>query len=122
MRHEGADLVHGFAPVLVDIDHHVGRRQRPQLVQLDVLGPADLLHRPHRRLGMDAEAGAGHHAVSQAEIEQQLGHGRHQRGDADLATGRAVGLPEGVGPHQASPLPARSALRGLRGARANSLS
>ena len=68
--------------VLVDVDDHVRGRERPQRVELDVLGAADLRYGADRGLRVDAEAGATDHARAQPEVEQQFGDRWHQRDDA----------------------------------------
>jgi hypothetical protein len=81
VRHEGAQCLRRLGPVLVDVDQHVGGCQPTQLVQVHVLGTADLGHR--RRLGgPGAEAGARHDEGAEAEREQQLGQAGHEAGDA----------------------------------------
>ena len=85
MGHEGRQLLHRFAPVLVDIDDQMGRRQRPHRLHLDVLGAADLGDRTQHCARMDAEAGAPDQLRAQAQLAHQFGQRRDQGNDARLA-------------------------------------
>ena len=86
--HEGAHRLGHLDGVLVDVQDGVGRRQRLQLAQIDLLGAADRRDRPHGIRRVDAEAGARDHPVRQAEIDQQFGDRRHEAGDPRLRPGR----------------------------------
>jgi hypothetical protein len=82
VRHEMRHGFDGLAPVLVDVGDQVGRRQFPDHVEFDVLGPADLRHGPQSRYWMDAEAGAAHQAIRQPEVADEFRQARHQADDA----------------------------------------
>jgi hypothetical protein len=82
LGHEGAQRLGGLSPVLVDVDDRVGERQAAQFGQVDVLGAADLGHAGQHRRRVGAVAGAGYQLRRQAERGEQLGHARHQAGDA----------------------------------------
>ncbi len=70
-----------LAPVLVNIDQHVRRRQPAQLVEIDRLGAAHLRHPAHGSGRMDAPAGTRHQMVAQTERHDELGQARHQAGN-----------------------------------------
>jgi hypothetical protein len=77
----GADRLDRLAPVLVDVDEHVRRRQPAQLGQVHGLGAPDLGHPGQRGSGVDAPAGARDQPVAQPEGDHKLGQARHQAGD-----------------------------------------
>ena len=88
IRHEPAHRLGHIDGVLVDIQDGVGRRQRFQLAQIDLLGAADCGNARHGPGRMDAEAGARDQPLAEAEIDQQFGDRRHKTGDPRLPPGR----------------------------------
>jgi hypothetical protein len=96
VRHEMRHGFDGLAPVLVDVGDQVGRRQFPDHVEFDVLGPADLRHCPQSLFWVDAEAGAAHQAIRQPEVADEFRQARHQADDARSAVKRLMLAPERV--------------------------
>ena len=104
--------------VLVDVDDDVARAERPDFLQIDVLGAADLRNAAHGAARMYAETGPPDQPVGEAEIADQFGDGGHQRDDARVLAGRRVQGSEGVAQHHGY----NGRSRDLRGARAVSRS
>src|SRR6185369_13007355 len=77
-----ADRLDRLAPVLVDVDEDVRRRQPAQPVEADVLGAADLGDGGDLLFRADAKAGAGDQPLAETEGEGELGQARNQAGDA----------------------------------------
>jgi hypothetical protein len=70
MRHELHQRVVGRSCVFIEIDDDVGRRQRTDLVEIDVLGAADLGDGGHDVPGMDAETRAAEELRRQTQVAQ----------------------------------------------------
>ena len=83
LGHEVTQRVEGFAPVLVDVEQHVGGPQAAQLREVHVLRAADLGHLAQLLDRVDAEAGARNQLLAQAQCDDQLGEAGHEAGDAD---------------------------------------
>src|SRR5262245_1261248 len=114
VRHETRDLRDRLLAVLVDVGDHVRRREPPQLLHGDILGPADLRDAPQPLPRMDAEASPAHELVAEAEVADELGDARHERNDPDVAFGRALDGPDGVDQRRGSYSDGRRAFLGAR--------
>src|SRR5258706_3420262 len=120
-RNEPGESARILLSVLVDIEDDVGGPQRAQLVEVDVLGAADLGDPANDLAGMNAEAGSAHELCRKPEIADELADARHEAHDARIATGRRVPRARGIdefplrSPHRGRP-------RAFRGALANNRS
>jgi hypothetical protein len=104
VRHELHQRVVGRPRVFIEIDDDVGRRQRTDLVEIDVLGAADLGNGGDNVLWVDAETCAADELRRQAQVAQQFGNRWHERDDARTWRGpvylaQCVGQFSGTGCH-----------------------